>query len=324
MKTILWFVLCCCALSARASNQNTIPGTTPLSDEISGFSLELLLTKLDYIQHMQEKLHDKLFAAVGKLESEIGRNFSKLQERSSQQGTCVNHGVIGIPEIPKHNTTASTTEQIAGLAYSSCREVPSNVSGSYLIRVNNESEPFRAYCEQQAFDGGWLVVQHRFDGSLEFFRYWSEYRNGFGDVEKEFWLGLEKLHQLTTERPHELIIEIKDFRDYYAYVRHNSFAVGSESEKYRLKALGASSGTAGDALAYGLGMQFSTQDRDNDRCNVNCAAVYKGAWWYNTGPYSNLNGLYMNSSDGRAMVWYTLTRTYIGMSYSRMMIRPLK
>ncbi|XP_050086605.1 fibrinogen-like protein A [Anopheles aquasalis] len=320
MMAIIWFVLCCSALSARASNQTTIP-VKPLSENISGFSLELLLTKLEFIQHTQKEMYDKLFAVLGKLEGEIGRNFSELQERSLRQVTCAGHGG---PQIPKQTSPTSTTEQTESVTYPSCKEVPSKISGPYLIRISNESDPFTAYCEQQAFDGGWLVVQHRFDGSLDFFRRWTDYRNGFGDINKEFWFGLEKLHQLTSTRPYELIVEIKDFNDNYAYARHDAFAIGSESEKYRLKTLGAYSGTAGEAMAHGLGMQFSTQERDNDRCNVNCAAVYKGAWWYSNGPYSNLNGLYMNSSDGRAMVWYTPKRTYTGMSYSRMMIRPLK
>ena len=39
---------------------------------------------------------------------------------------------------------------------------------------------------------------HRFDGSLDFYRNWIEYRNGFGEIGRgEFWLGNEKVHRLT-------------------------------------------------------------------------------------------------------------------------------
>jgi len=40
----------------------------------------------------------------------------------------------------------------------------------------------------------------RFDGSLNFSRGWSDYRNGFGDIGRgEFWLGNEKVHAVTAQ-----------------------------------------------------------------------------------------------------------------------------
>ena len=34
------------------------------------------------------------------------------------------------------------------------------------------------------------VFQNRFDGSIEFYRNSTEYENGFGKLETEFWLGI--------------------------------------------------------------------------------------------------------------------------------------
>lgn len=34
------------------------------------------------------------------------------------------------------------------------------------------------------------VFQHRFDGSVDFFKTYVEYENGFGDVAGEFWMGM--------------------------------------------------------------------------------------------------------------------------------------
>lgn len=46
----------------------------------------------------------------------------------------------------------------------------------------------------------WTVIQRRFDGSVEFYRSWDEYKEGFGDVEGgEFWLGNDHIYHLTNQ-----------------------------------------------------------------------------------------------------------------------------
>ena len=44
-----------------------------------------------------------------------------------------------------------------------------------------------AYCDTTNGGGGWLVVQRRQDGSVDFNRNWVEYEDGFGKLTGEFW-----------------------------------------------------------------------------------------------------------------------------------------
>ena len=74
-----------------------------------------------------------------------------------------------------------------------------NDRGIFRIRPRLSSKPFDVLClfEQQSI--GWTVIQQRSNGSVNFYRGWNEYRNGFGDLQTEFWLGNEQIYQLTNQ-----------------------------------------------------------------------------------------------------------------------------
>jgi ficolin len=63
--------------------------------------------------------------------------------------------------------------------------------------------------------------------------------------------------------------------------------------------------STGDSMASHNGKAFSTKDRDNDQHeSANCAAGYKGAWWYYGCHAVNINGLYVgNKVDNNGMRW---------------------
>ncbi|XP_046805806.1 ryncolin-1-like [Lucilia cuprina] len=196
-------------------------------------------------------------------------------------------------------------------------------SGIYKIQIEQFStEPFYVACDSETETGDWLVIQKRQDGSEDFYRDWQEYEEGFGDIDGEFFIGLKKLHALTTYNgPQELLILMKDTNRTNAFAKYNAFAIGNETESYKLKKLGDYSGTAGNSLGIHIGMKFSTKDRDNDISDSSsCATVNSGAWWYMNCHHSNLNGKYgVNSSKG--VIWRTFRQYSESLPYVKMMIR---
>ena len=141
--------------------------------------------------------------------------------------------------------------------------------------------------------GGWTVFHKRFNGFVGFYRDWDEYKNGFGDVRGEFWLGNEKIHQLT-EIPSQLRVEINTTSSGYRYAKYSNFTVTNEATNFTLF-VSTYTGNAKDRLTYHNGMSFSTKDRDNDKNSGNCAVSERGAWWYNNCAYSDLSANYGDS-----------------------------
>ena len=163
------------------------------------------------------------------------------------------------------------------------------------------------YCDQQTDGGGWIVFQRRQDGSVGFFKTWEEYKEGFGPVTGEFWLGNEKLHQLLSNtKQYELRVDLGDFDGNKAYAKYSTFTVGPESDGYRLTVRGYS-GDAGDSLERHSGRTFVTKDRDS----LSCSHKYKGGWWYSNCHYANLNGV-CNSNTQAGIIW----RYWKGTTYS--------
>uniref|UniRef100_A0AAG5DNS5 Fibrinogen C-terminal domain-containing protein n=1 Tax=Anopheles atroparvus TaxID=41427 RepID=A0AAG5DNS5_ANOAO len=182
---------------------------------------------------------------------------------------------------------------------SSCATLNINVTGTYYIRPAGVVAPFSVLCDFENnynLGGGWTVFQRRIDGAVNFFQNWTMYKDGFGDVNGEHWLGLEKLHLMTRSGRHEMLVMLEDHEGASAYELYDSFQIGSEAEKYKLT-VGGYSGTAGDTLKYHHGMKFSTFDQDNDKSGTNCAQSIDGAWWFNSCFYSHLNGKYRKKGE---------------------------
>ncbi|GFR76993.1 fibrinogen-like protein 1 [Elysia marginata] len=162
-------------------------------------------------------------------------------------------------------------------------------------------------CDMRTDGGGWVVIQRRVFGDVDFYKGWADYKRGFGALYGDFWLGNDLIHNLTSSGKYELRIDMK-YGAKSGFAHYGSFSIKNEAGKYALS-VSNFSGTAGDAItAAHNGAKFSTYDRDNDTWNHNCAESYTGAWWYKACHHSNLNGRW-GAVANKGPRWSTFSST---------------
>ncbi|XP_034482500.1 ficolin-2-like [Drosophila innubila] len=188
-------------------------------------------------------------------------------------------------------------------------------SGMYSMFLPKFSQPLKVVCDAETQGGGWTIILRRLDGTVDFYRNWTQYQHGFGDLNGEFFMGLDNINALTTERAYELLVILEDFEGKETFERYEEFAIGNADQQYILHTLGKANGTAGDALSYHYKKKFSTFDRDNDAGPGNCAVIHPGAW-------CQLTGRYKDDTSFSGINWLTFHEDSYSLKKAIMMIRP--
>ncbi|XP_050305716.1 angiopoietin-2-like [Anthonomus grandis grandis] len=198
----------------------------------------------------------------------------------------------------------------------SCSDLdPDSPSGIYFFNIKNngfsENERFfnKQYCETRD-DGLWTVIQRRDNYTIQqdFNVSWHEYKLGFGNLQKDFWIGNNFLSRLSSTDNLTLRIELEDFDKHWAWAEYKEFKVGDEEAQFLLTIKGYS-GNSTDSFSSHSGSLFSTYDRKNDDAPscCPCSPSYGGGWWFNRCFESNLNGIYYSrpfiNDYFRGIIW---------------------
>ncbi|KAH8252255.1 hypothetical protein KR026_010742, partial [Drosophila bipectinata] len=146
------------------------------------------------------------------------------------------------------------------------------------------SDPFEVVCVSDSELGsGWLMFYRKYYYSKKFNRTYEDYERGFGDVGTawyhEFFIGLNRLHHLTSGKPHEVGLITDTGKDKRIC---DHFVVGDRSEGYKVKSIGNCTGP--DWMSPKQGSKFSTFDRDEDGVpGRNLAKEVDFGWWFDPG-----------------------------------------
>ncbi|XP_072782321.1 fibrinogen-like protein 1 [Taeniopygia guttata] len=259
-------------------------------------------------------------ALLYELQAQLNNVSSAMAEGAWRSRGCARPAQLRHPEIQQGRNCPVD-----------CASVYSNGlrrSGIYSVVPSLRGIPIEVLCEMDTEGGGWTVIQRRQDGSVDFNRTWNEYKEGFGDLNGEFWLGNDNIHRMTSQGDYSLRIDLEDWNNKHKHAFYQVFSIEDEENFYRLHVEGFS-GTVEDSFAwYHDKRSFSTPDSGNI-----CAEISHGGWWYHQCFFSNLNGVYYKGGrysvksrrllgpDG--IVWYSWKDTdYYSLRKVAMMIRP--
>ncbi|XP_076079664.1 fibrinogen-like protein 1 [Mytilus galloprovincialis] len=241
--------------------------------------LSMLSEYLAKLQQSQETNNQKIIDLADNLKSQFANLSQSIKEELTISTTYL-QTQGNIFEDWKMNLMDTLHGIFAPIKkYKDCSDMKETIheSGVYTI-FPDLKHGTRAYCDMSTDGGGWTVIQRRIDGTTSFDRNWVEYREGFGDSQKEYWLGNKYLNLLTTNGKYELRVDLTGTNNKMKYALYKTFTVSDENSQYKLS-IGGYSGTAGDMMVYNNGNKFSTKDRDHDTWNEsNCAK--RGGWWH--------------------------------------------
>nr|XP_009859829.1 ficolin-1-A-like [Ciona intestinalis] len=200
-------------------------------------------------------------------------------------------------------------------------------NGTYEVLLPN-GKALNVSCYMEPGSGGWTFVQRRKNGSVDFYQDWANYTKGFGNLDGDFWLGLENLHLLTKDNKSaaRIVITMNCYADFWIfteYIQYSFFQISSAAEGYKLNVGGYNGSLLGDYLSASNGYSFSTYDKLGDQIrNLSCSERTKASgWWRHRCHDTSINGIYSPCSYGTAFAGGAVPHGWYGAEYTALIIQ---
>ncbi|GBM21719.1 Techylectin-5A [Araneus ventricosus] len=199
-------------------------------------------------------------------------------------------------------------------------DIKSGTFAVFPMSKYTASKLVNVYCDMDTDGGGWTVIQRRgnFTPQQDFQQNWKAYKTGFGNIERDFYLGNDNIYALSNQSPVELRIDLMDDKGNRRYATYRSFRIDDEKNSYALHVSGYD-GDAGDGMQRHDGQQFSTIDKGN----TEAVKFLKGAWWISDWADSHLNGRYEPGIDDPENIHWHVWLENIGLAFVEMKVREV-
>lgn len=154
---------------------------------------------------------------------------------------------------------------------------PLHTSGIYPIR-NGEFGFMNARCDMETDNGGWTVILRRVNNNTHFEREFSDYEEGFGSLDGNFWYGLRMMRKLTSNGDYEMRLDMYNDENDTAYATYSNFKVEHDNYTLTIGNFKGSNRSIGNSLEQFSGQAFSAlENNDNDNA---CVGLLRVGWWY--------------------------------------------
>lgn len=105
-------------------------------------------------------------------------------------------------DVEQHKKSEVELEQLR-------KPMPSQLESTRHLFPTLFINPLALPAMQKIWEGGWTINLRRFNGSVDFNRSWTEYKNEFGELDGEFFLRLDKIHALAADGRQELLVVLE-------------------------------------------------------------------------------------------------------------------
>ena len=270
--------------NARSEQIQNVVQEKSESDNTTMEEVMSILVELGNIQNISQKFEQKDDAQQMQMQ-EI------MQEGGNQTNEELKTIIIELHKTKNDYETLKVEDKVQK---KQIKELEKSILRLHCLRSSVNGRQIITPDEEAVCDDRWLIIQRNYDNqTLNFDRNWNEYKRGFGNISEDFWIGLERMHEVTKHHGCRLRVDLWDNYGNLTLRDYGSFYVENERDNYRLHVSGYAQPWLPLAFTGNSNWQFTTKDRDNDgHPDENCAHHLKSGWWYTRCGESALNGAY--------------------------------